>query len=246
MRSVSRRGSPLVIGWSTAIARDSEARSRFASALPAKAATHDAVLMQSSSSRKPTLGSHSSLRSGQPMLKRALDVGVSVTTIAAGIAIVWAVLVGGGTRSRLWPWGAREVRPPTGYIRGDKIDALPGVDFRASHRTLLVVFRSRCAFCIDSVPYYERLMTARNQRGAKVRVVAVGFQQDAAAREFPAQQGWHPDQVVFVARSAVKVRGTPAVLLVDSNGVVVESWLGRTEPDSYEDIVKTTFEGGYR
>jgi hypothetical protein len=174
------------------------------------------------------------------MFKRVLDVSVSVATVAAAIAIVWAVVTDNGRRH--WPWRTREVGQPTGYVRGDKMSVLPGVDFSASNRTVVVVFSSRCSFCIESAPHFRRLVSARNERHARVRVVAVGSEQDPGARQFPEQQGWHPDQIVVVPPAAVRVAGTPAILLVDSKGLVEASWLGRMAPDTFDAIVRTAFE----
>jgi hypothetical protein len=176
------------------------------------------------------------------MFRRALDVSVSVATIAAATAIIWAVLADRGKDARWWPWQAREPRAPTGYVRGDKIGGLPGLDFRLSSRTILVVFSSRCHFCKESMPYLQRLVSVRDQRRARVRIVAVGFEPDQDARQFPEQQGWHPDQIVLVPPSAIKIRGTPTVLLVNANATVTHSWLGRTSGETYEEIVKATFD----
>jgi hypothetical protein len=121
------------------------------------------------------------------MLRRVPDIAVSTMTISAAGAIVWVVLVDAGARPG-WPWRAREVRPPTGYLRGDKIDELPGVDFRVADRTLLVVFTSRGQFCIEGVPYNQRLVSTPDKDGAKVRIVAVGFEQDQGARRQSARR----------------------------------------------------------
>jgi hypothetical protein len=172
---------------------------------------------------------------------RVLDLTVSLATVAAAAAILWVVLVGRGASSG-WLGQGRAGRPPVGYVRGEKIDALSGIDFRAARRTLLVVFTSHCQFCIQSVPYYRRLASMRDKQGAKVRVIAVGFEQDQGARSFPGEQAWQPDQLVIVPPSKLKVRGAPAILLVDANGTVVESWLGETSAETYEDILKTTFQ----
>lgn len=175
------------------------------------------------------------------MAKRVLDLAVSVATIAAAASIVWVAFVDRDAGSR-WFERAHPVGPPIGYVRGQKIDALPGVDFREARRTVLVVFTSRCRFCIEGVPYYQRLASLRDKDGARVRIVAVGFEQDQGAWSFPREQGWQPDHLVLVPPSSLKVRGAPAILLVDAKGTIVESWLGETTAETYEDIVKTVFQ----
>ena len=177
------------------------------------------------------------------MLKRVLDIGTSVATILAAAAIVWAVFFDEGSR-HAWPWRSRVERSPAGYVAGDKIERVAGLDFHSSERTLLIVFRSRCRYCIESAPYYQQLVSLRNKKNAPVRIVGIAFEQDPEARSFISDQGWSPDQLVLVPPSTIKVKAAPSVILVDSDATVVATWLGRTSAASYRDIATTAFGEG--
>jgi hypothetical protein len=176
------------------------------------------------------------------MFKRIIDVVASLATIAAALAILWVLFTDAGA-TRAWPWQKQRPvdKPATGYVRGDRMDPIAGIDYGASRRTLLIVYRSQCHFCIQSTPYYQQLGSLRDQSRAPVRIVAVGFEKDDGAAAFPAEQGWHPDHLALVPPSTIKVKGAPSVLLVDSSGTVVQSWLGQMTAENYTDVAKTVF-----
>jgi len=48
-----------------------------------------------------------------------------------------------------------------------------GIDFRASQRTLLLVFRNNCRFCTDSMPFYRELARKIASAGSNVRFIGV-------------------------------------------------------------------------
>jgi hypothetical protein len=177
---------------------------------------------------------------GNPQFGRILDLTVSILTAVAAIAIVWVVVAGSPGRQSL-PWKARSQKPPAGYLRSDKMDPIAGVNFAEADRTLIVFFRSPCQFCIQSVPYYQRLTALKKDRKSRLQIVAVANDTDADAKNFPDEQGWQPDRVVLVPAGSIKARGVPVLLLVSSSGRVVESWLGGTTAESYDDLVRTVF-----
>lgn len=79
------------------------------------------------------------------------------------IMIVVALAVGGVVLARY----AASYHTARSVAAGDNLANLPGLDWSQHRRTLLLVLNTGCHFCQDSVPFYQKLVQAR-QRGREV------------------------------------------------------------------------------
>lgn len=120
--------------------------------------------------------------------------------------------------------------------------ALTGANWAGRERTLVLVLSTTCRFCSDSMPFYQRI-AAEAKRTAAVHLTAVFPQSADAAKRYLAQAGLAVDEVLQVPMASLGLRGTPTLVLVDSQGVIVRVWPGRL-PAALEaevlDAVKAT------
>ena len=117
-------------------------------------------------------------------------------------------------------------------VIGQRLD-VSGVDFSAQSETLIMVLASDCVFCQLSMPFYRRLLEA--ERGG-VRIVVAASPVDTVIESYLTAEGVNPDSVVFVA-SPLPVRGTPALLLTDREGVVTHAWVGLLDADRESEVL---------
>ena len=106
---------------------------------------------------------------------------------------------------------------------GTKI-SLPGIDWGKSTRTVVLALSTTCHFCSESAPFYQKL---QKQKQNGVSLVAVFPQPVEDSRNYLNKLGVSVSDVVQSSLSSVGVSGTPTLLLIDSEGSVTDSWVGK-------------------
>jgi hypothetical protein len=115
------------------------------------------------------------------------------------------------------------------YEPGDRIDTT-GTPIKGP--ALLIVTRSGCSFCTESLQFYGSLS------GISMVWVAVG--EDAASnRRYLESHGLKPQTVITVEESGlIKVRSTPTLILMGPSGRVVRSWVGKLSSDRESELIR--------
>jgi len=106
---------------------------------------------------------------------------------------------------------------------GTKI-SLPGIDWSNSTRTLVLALSTTCHFCSESAPFYQKL---QQQRQNGVNLVAVFPQSVEDSRNYLNKFGVSVSAVVQSPLASFGVSGTPTLLLIDNQGSVTDSWVGK-------------------
>jgi hypothetical protein len=123
---------------------------------------------------------------------------------------------------------------------GDSVANLDGWDWGAHDRTLVLVLRKGCHFCEDSAPFYQRLVAQQKQDGWNTAIVAVFPDAADAVNEVVQSERLGVHAFAGVALDSLKVSGTPAVLLVDRSGKIVNTWIGMLSPRQELDVIRAT------
>lgn len=100
------------------------------------------------------------------------------------------------------------------------------INWKQSKQTLLMAVSNTCHFCTESAPFYKRLV--ENKHGA--RLIAVLPQSVEEGTRYLGDLGVAVDEVKQLSLSTIDVRGTPTLILVNSDGVIVNSWVGKLAP----------------
>jgi hypothetical protein len=157
--------------------------------------------------------------------------------LLANIAIIVVALLLGGVlvKRYLLPQPAQSAAAPAPIAPGTKL-AVPGVEWAKSKQTLLLVLSDTCHFCTESAGFYQRLAQERAKRN-DVRLVAMLPQEPAKGEAYLSKLGVTVDQLGQVPLSAVNVRGTPTLILVDNSGTVIESWVGKLPAEQEAEVI---------
>lgn len=113
---------------------------------------------------------------------------------------------------------------------------LAGVNWSANGRTVVLALSTYCHFCTESAPFFRRM---RESVGKDVKLVGVFPQPIAAAESSLKREGVRLDQVMQVSLDRIGVTGTPTMLLVNSNGIVTQTWVGKLAPEKEAEVLKT-------
>lgn len=107
------------------------------------------------------------------------------------------------------------------------------IDWRQNKQTLLLAVSSTCHFCTESAPFYQQLAKS----SGRTRLIALLPQPINEGKKYLEGLGVTVDEVRQATLSSINVNGTPTLLLVDSNGVVIKTWIGKLAVAQQEDVL---------
>jgi thioredoxin-related protein len=161
-------------------------------------------------------------------LEVAANVAILVVALLLGVVLVKRYLAPGPPPE---PPRAERLKP------GDKL-ALEDVDWRQSKKTLVMVLSTNCHYCTESAPFYQRLAREKSGRD-DVRLLAVLPQSVEESRKYLDTNGVAVNDVRQEKSGAIRVPGTPTLIMVDSSGAVVDSWVGKLPPEKEDEVLKS-------
>ena len=122
-----------------------------------------------------------------------------------------------------------------GPIAGTNV-ALPGFDWSGSNKTVVLALSSKCHFCSESAPFYQRL----NDEVAQLRdarLIAVFPQEVDEAKQYLSALGVKIEDVRNASLNSIGVNGTPTLVIIDSKGRIEQSWVGKLSPEREAEVI---------
>jgi thioredoxin-related protein len=107
---------------------------------------------------------------------------------------------------------------------GAKLDG-EQINWNNSPKNVALVLSTTCHFCKESTRFYRELVRECNSR--QIRTIAFFPQSLEAGRAYLEAEGVSINEVRQAEFKALKVSGTPTLLLVDNNGIVQHVWIGK-------------------
>jgi peroxiredoxin len=125
--------------------------------------------------------------------------------------------------------------PTVPFEAGTKLPALPGVSFADSKQTVVLMLRSTCPYCTESVDFYKQLL-ARRQDAKNLRVVALSAEPVETLDAYLESHKLSFDKAVSVPSGSFPTLPTPTLILVDATGTAERVWVGRLQPDREQEV----------
>ena len=107
---------------------------------------------------------------------------------------------------------------------------------RADTRSVVLGLDVRCRYCRESSDFYKRLVASVGD--SDIKLLAYFSTPVQESREYLARMGIEGIDVRQVQLSDVKIHGTPTVLLVDGEGTILNSWVGKIPVDKELDVIR--------
>jgi thioredoxin-related protein len=149
------------------------------------------------------------------------------------VAVLFCIVL---VKNYLLPDRSKEDRRDMRVPVGAKV-SLPGVDWAGNNQTLLVVLQKGCRYCTESAPFYQRLVREMAGRG-NIHLVAVLPQTIDEGKGYLNELGVPIEDIKQAELDAVGVGGTPTLILVNNQGVVTKSWVGKLNSDDEADVLR--------
>jgi hypothetical protein len=126
-------------------------------------------------------------------------------------------------------------KPQPQNLVGTKI-SVPGVNWKQNGQTVVLLLQKGCRFCTESAPFYQQIVKETAASG-NIRLIALLPQEVDEGRRYLSELGVAIDEVRQVAPGSLGVRGTPTLLLVNSEGEVAGVWRGKLSVEGEAEVL---------
>ncbi len=112
---------------------------------------------------------------------------------------------------------------------GSLAPPVPGLDYGRATQTIVLIVRTSCPYCTESLDAFNELCQRAAQTGGTIRSIVIGAEDKAILEEYLATHGVHVDGVYSVPNREALTGRTPRLLIVGSNRLIYGEWLGRLD-----------------
>jgi hypothetical protein len=125
---------------------------------------------------------------------------------------------------------------------GQTLASPPGYSWNSYRKTLVLAIRTGCPYCEASLPFYRQLGEQEKSNVLHAHVLVVMPNDPSSGSSFLRKDDVGA-QVIFGQRlGALKVSGTPTVLLLDSSGRIERAWIGQLTPSGEKEVMNAAGE----
>jgi len=162
-------------------------------------------------------------------MRRLLTLATDVLLVAVALATLALFVQRQGYRivTDLW-------KPPYFEV-GRQLPANPSLNWGRARQNVVLLVSTHCAACVASAPFHQRLgQQVREAPGA--RLMAFCSEGVVAGKRYFSDLGLQVEVITLPPLRGRTVR-LPMLLLVDSQGKILDSWVGRLEPTQEQIIL---------
>jgi hypothetical protein len=161
-----------------------------------------------------------------------------IIEMVANIAIIVVAILLGTVLVRTYLYKPQLVPPPSVNLVGAKV-SVSEVDWTKSEQTLVLALNQDCHFCTESAAFYQKIAKDESIK-KKTRLLAVFPHSAQEGEKYLNKLGVPTDDIDLkqVTLSSIRVRGTPTLMLVNSQGLVIDAWLGKLSLDKESEALK--------
>ena len=160
-----------------------------------------------------------------------------IQTLSNIAIIIVALLFGGVLVNRYFL--SSPTKPMAAETESIKVGTkllLSDIDWSKSEKTLVLVLSTACRYCTESAPLYQKL--ARQKAGREdVKLIAVTPQTVGEAARYLTENNISVDEIKQASLDSINVRGTPTLIMVNQDGLVVQSWTGKLPPEKESEVI---------
>lgn len=165
-------------------------------------------------------------------LKSSVETLANVSIILVAV-LLSIVLVRNYLLKPIQPSQVAAMRAPS--LKGEKLQ-LQNANWDKASQTLVFALQKGCKFCSDSSSFYKKI-TNDDKIRSKTHLLAIFPHSVDLGRQYLTELSLPIEDLRQEKLANLKVSGTPALMLVDSNGVVTESWMGKLSPEKENEIL---------
>jgi thiol-disulfide isomerase/thioredoxin len=151
------------------------------------------------------------------------NIAIILVALLLGAAVVKRYFLASSDNAGKAASGFKEISA------GEKFQ-LPDVDWSKNGQTLVLALSKNCRFCSESAPFYQKLVKEEAE-SRSLRLVAVFPHDVNQGKNYLDELGVSVSEIKQAPFNSIRIRGTPTLLLVNKDGVVVDVWVGKLPPE---------------
>jgi len=165
--------------------------------------------------------------------KERLEIltNIAVLLVAVAILAVLALNYIGGQKP--------VPRIVEGLQQGQQFPTISGVAYTGAASTLLIAMSTKCAYCTQSIPFYNQLADMKINGKTSLRAIAIFPNSDDEVQRYAQQHQLKTEHKSSIDFEQLKLTATPTMVLVDQNGRVVNFWVGALKPDAQQQFLNS-------
>lgn len=114
---------------------------------------------------------------------------------------------------------------------------LSNVNWKGADKTLLLIVKKGCPFCAESAPFYQQLVNTINNKN-NVHIIAVLPQELEESKQYLNQLNVQIQDIRQASLDSIGVAGVPTLALVDKNGIITDTWLGKLSTEQELEVLE--------
>ncbi len=123
------------------------------------------------------------------------------------------------------------------FRRGEAFPRMTGLRQESGKSSLLLVVKSSCKYCKDSIPFYQRLVNEIRSTNAAVQLVGLCLESDTACANYFSETQVPVDVTLGAPNGLPRIQRTPTIVMLDPNGNVAEIWVGALGEDGQKAVL---------
>ncbi|MGZ8842806.1 MAG: TlpA family protein disulfide reductase [Pyrinomonadaceae bacterium] len=162
--------------------------------------------------------------------KQYLDV---VTNVFVVLLILAAFAVGARQYFRPKERPFENARLSVGTV----FPAIPELNYGRTPKTVLLALNIYCKYCVESIPFYQRLAQAQKENESSFQLAAIFLNKETdAVRNLVREKELSVLAIPNVDFSIARISTTPTIALLDNNGKVLNSWVGELSEEREKEV----------
>ena len=124
----------------------------------------------------------------------------------------------------------------TSQMIGKKL-SLPSSDWSSARTNLVIAMSSHCRFCLASTPFYRQLADAANKDDSGKTLTVVSTESHDITQGFLMDHKIHVSRIFESSLAGLGIRGTPTILVVNSEGTIKRVYLGKLTAQEEQEVL---------
>jgi hypothetical protein len=165
------------------------------------------------------------------IIQNATNVAILVVAVLLAVVLVKNFILTDKRQAGPSPGPPPDTRIPA----GTQI-TIPNIQLPTSRPTLILALTESCRYCTESADFYKRL-AQENLKKKSVQLVAVLPQDLERGKKYLDGLGVAVDEIRSLQLNEIGVRATPTLIMLDVNGKVSESWVGKLPKEKEDEVL---------
>jgi hypothetical protein len=163
-----------------------------------------------------------------------MDKLLKRSEIVANVAIIaLAIMLGFFLVKKEFFSTPNNPKPDFEIATGTKI-SLPDIDWAKNNQTLIIALKTGCHFCKESAPFYQQLTKEVSNNSQLIFMLPESVSE---GEKYLKEMEVPNSKIRQIDLDTIKVKGTPSLILVDNQGIVKRSWVGKLSPEKEAEVL---------